>query len=331
MYPVGATISETVDNVFLFIVGISVVLLILVTALMIYFAFKYNRKRHPDPKPVKQKAWLEILWTVIPTILVLAMFYYGFEGFKLMRNVPDDAMTVKVNGRMWQWDFEYDNGKTSDKLYVPVNKPVKLLMKSLDVVHSFYIPKYRVKEDVVPGQETYLWFKPQTTGPADIFCAEFCGQRHAYMLSQVVVMEQTEFDQWYQLKKHAKALPIEELMEEMGCLDCHSPEASAGDRLSLKDLIGQKRIVIVDGNEKELTIDEAYIRRSITDPGAEVVKGQDNVMAVPEDITKEQIDRLVTFLSTGKDPLEKEIKDESDIESADPAKESGSKDAEDKK
>lgn len=320
MYPVGATISDTVDNVFLFIVGISVVLLLLVTALMIYFAVKYNSKRHPEPKPVKQKAWLEILWTAIPTILVLAMFYYGYEGFKLMRNVPDDAMTVKVNGRMWQWDFEYENGKTSDKLYVPVNKPIKLLMKSLDVVHSFYIPKYRVKEDVVPGRETYLWFKPQTTGPADIFCAEFCGQRHAYMLSQVIVMEQTEFDQWYQLKKAAKAPPIEELMEELGCLDCHAPDASAGERLSLKDLMGQKRVVLMDGKEKELTIDEAYIRRSITDPGAEVVKGQDNVMEVPEEITKEQIDRLVTFLSTGKDPLEEETKTDTEEKKAEEKK-----------
>jgi cytochrome c oxidase subunit 2 len=303
MYPVGATISETVDNVFLFIVGISVLLLLLVTGLMIYFAVKYNRKRHPNPEPVKQKAWLEILWTVIPTILVLAMFYYGYEGFKLMRNVPEDAMTVNVTGRMWEWAFEYDNGKTSDKLHVPVDKPVKLLLKSMDVVHSFYIPSYRVKEDVVPGRETYLWFKPQSLGPADIFCAEFCGQRHAYMLSQVIVMEQAEFDKWYTVKEAPKPMPILELMEEMGCLDCHAPDASEGDRLSLKDLVGQKRVVLEDGKEKEITIDEAYIRRSITNPGDEVVKGQDNVMEVPEEITKEQIDRIVEFLKTGKDPL----------------------------
>jgi cytochrome c oxidase subunit 2 len=270
--------------------------LLLVTFLMIWFAIKYNRKRHPEPKPVKEKAWLEVLWTVIPTILVLLMFYYGYEGFKMMREVPKDAMTVKVTGRMWDWKFEYANGKTTDKLYVPVNKSVKLLMKSLDVVHSFYIPSERVKEDVVPGRETYLWFKPQTVGPADIFCAEFCGQRHAYMLSQVIAMEEKDFNEWYDSGEEEKVHPVITLMEEKGCLDCHSMDDSAGDRLSLKGLMGKNRIVIVDGKEKEITIDEAYLLRSITDPGAEIVKGQDDAMEKPEDLSEEQIKQIVEYL-----------------------------------
>ncbi len=309
MYPVGVTIAETVDSVFLFIIIASVVLLVLVTGLMIWFGFKYNRTRHPKPEQVTEKAWLEILWTVIPTILVLFMFYYGYEGFKFMRNAPKDAMVVQVTGQMWQWKFEYANGRVTDKLYVPVNKSVKLLLKSLDVVHSFYVPAERVKEDVVPGRETYLWFKPQDVGPSDIYCAEFCGQRHSYMLSQVIVMNQADFDVWYNEKKEkAPVVPTLEWMKELGCLDCHSLDGSAGARTSLKGIFGQKRVVLVNGVEKEIIVDEEYLRRSITSPGAEVVKGQDNIMELPPDITKTQIEQIVQFLKNGKDPGQQEQK-----------------------
>jgi cytochrome c oxidase subunit 2 len=301
MNPVGATISDTVDNIFIFIVVVSVVLLLLVTTLMIYFAIKYNRKRHPEPKPVKQRLWLEVLWTVIPTILVLAMFFYGYEGFKLMREVPEDAMAVKVTGRMWDWKFEYANGKQTDKLYVPVGKNIKLLLKSLDVVHSFYIPAHRVKEDVVPGLETYLWFKPQAIGNADIYCAEFCGQRHAYMLSQVVAMKEEDFNAWYGKEEKKEESPVVALMEELGCLDCHSLDDSAGDRLSLYGIFGKTRTVIKDGKEIQVTADEEYIRRAIVDPKAELLKDNplDMEMEVTEDITTEQVEQIVQFLKSG--------------------------------
>lgn len=303
-YKVGATAAEAVDNVFLFIISISVVLLLLVTVLMIWFAIKYNRKRHPEAKPVKQKIWLEITWTVIPTILVLAMFFYGYEGFKLIRDVPEDAMTVNVTGRMWNWSFEYENGKETDKLYVPRGKAIKLLLKSLDVLHSFYIPKYRIKEDAVPGRETYLWFKPQTVGPADIFCAEYCGQRHAYMLSQVIVMEEDEFQKWYaKTEKPPGEMSAETIMEDLGCLDCHNLDDSAGDRFSLKGIFGKKRVVLKDGKEIEVVADEEYLRRSILEPGAEIVKGMDNIMETPEELTEEQLKVIIEFLKAQKQPL----------------------------
>ena len=306
MFNVGTTTVEAVDNVLIFILVISVALLLLITGLMIYFAFKYNHKRHPEPKPVKQHLWIEVVWTVIPTILVLMMFWYGYEGFKLMRDVPEDAMTVEVTGRMWDWSFEYENGKRTTELIVPVNKPVKTLLKSIDVVHSFYIPAYRVKEDVVPGLETYLWFQPDEVGEVDIFCAEFCGQRHAYMITVVKVLPQAEFDKWYNTeeKKEEKAGPDPAiaLMEETGCFDCHNMgNNSTPAMLSLKGLIGQKRIVLVNDVEKEITIDEDYIRRSITDPQAEVVKGQDGeAMELPEELTAEQIETIVRYLKAQK-------------------------------
>ena len=302
-YLVGGTAKEAVNNVFIFIVVISVILLLLVTTLMIYFAFKYNRKNHPESQPVKQKAWVEILWTLIPTILVLGMFFYGYEGFKLMRTVPEDAMKIKVTGRMWDWSFEYENGRRTDKLYVPKDKNIKLEMKALDVIHSLYIPAFRIKEDLVPGRETYLWFKPQTVGPADIFCAEFCGQRHAYMLSQVIVMEQADFDKWYNEEEKQQSalqevmkLPAVKLMDDQGCLSCHSLDIPKGEQLPLKGIFGQKRTVIKDGKELEVVVDEAYLKRALLEPGAEVIKGQINMMEPVEGLSEEQLQMIIDFL-----------------------------------
>ncbi len=307
-FTVGGTASEAVGNVFWFIILISVILLLLVTFLMIFFAVKYNRKRHPESKPVKQRTWLEVVWTLIPTVLVLAMFFYGYEGFKLMRSVPEDAMKIKVTARMWDWSFEYENGKRTDKLYVPIGKNIKLEMKSVDVIHSLYMPAFRIKEDLVPGRETYLWFKPQTVGPADIFCAEYCGQRHAYMLSQVIVMEAGEFQKWYEAKEEKtdrleelKKIPAVVFMEEYGCLECHSIDDSKGERIPLKGIYGQTRFVMQrDGSEKEVIVDEEYLRRAIMDPGAEVVKGQMDMMEAADDLTDEELKMIIDFLKENK-------------------------------
>jgi cytochrome c oxidase subunit 2 len=302
-YTVGGTAKEAVDNIFLFIIVVAVVLLLLVTILMIYFAFKYNHKRHPESRPVKQNVWLEILWTVIPTILALTIFFYGFEGFKLMRTVPEDALKIKVTGRMWDWSFEYANGRQTDKLYVPKDKNIKLEMKALDVLHSLYIPAFRIKEDLVPGKETYLWFKPQTLGPADIFCAEFCGQRHAYMMSQVIVMEPDEFDKWYREADDKQAardelmkLPAVKLMDDYGCLSCHSLDVPEGDQVPLKGIFGQERIVIKAGKPVTVKVDEDYLKRALLQPGLEVIKGQIDMMEPVKDLSAEQLKMIIDFL-----------------------------------
>ncbi len=197
MSPAPTVHTETVDFVMLYIVGIAVILLMGVTITMIYFVIKYNRKKGHKPVDIHSNLWLEITWIVIPTLLVLSMFYFGYTGFKEIRNVPKDAFIVNVKARMWQWEFKYGNGKITDTLYVPVNKPIKLEMESADVNHSFYIPAFRIKEDAIVGRKTYLYFTPLHTGDFDVACAEFCGLGHSMMYTKVKVLTEKEFNEWY--------------------------------------------------------------------------------------------------------------------------------------
>ncbi|HEX2960227.1 MAG TPA: cytochrome c oxidase subunit II [Ignavibacteriales bacterium] len=188
--------AQTVDNTFIYIVTISVIILLGVTFAMIYFVIRYSRKRNPKPSNIEGNLALEVIWITVPTLLALSMFYYGFTAFSELRKVPKGAMTVKVTGQMWKWSFEYANGKKYDTLYVPVHTPVKLELSSLDVVHSFYIPSFRIKEDAVPGKKDYLVFTANNTGVYQVECAEYCGMNHAYMLNKVIVIPQEDFAGW---------------------------------------------------------------------------------------------------------------------------------------
>lgn len=185
-----------VDGVFIFIFGISLLLLIFITFLMVLFILKFNRKKNPRPKNIKGNTSLEILWTVIPTILVVGMFYYGWYGYKKMTAAPKDAYEINVTAKMWKWDFVYPNGKMFDSLVVPINKPIKLNLKSIDVNHSFFIPAFRIKKDAIPNKDNYLWFIAQEKGVYDIACAEYCGLKHSYMYTKLYVLHQNEFDEW---------------------------------------------------------------------------------------------------------------------------------------
>ncbi len=191
------TIAQHTDTTFLIIIGISFFFLAIVTVAMFYFIYKYSRKKNPVATDITGNTTLEILWTVIPTILVMVMFFYGYSGFKQIRNAPADAMTVKVTGRMWVWNYEYENGIKSDTLFVPTGVPVKLELNSADVNHSFYIPAFRIKEDAVPGRKNYLWFEPTEDGEYFVECAEYCGLSHSYMLSKVVSLPKDKYNAWY--------------------------------------------------------------------------------------------------------------------------------------
>ncbi len=313
-----ANLPQTVNNVFYFILAISVVLLVLITFLMIFFVIKYSRKRNKEPKDIEGNIWLEITWTVIPTIIVLAMFYYGWVGYKLLKDVPEDAMVVNVTGRMWSWLFEYNNGVQSDTLYLPVDKAARLNLRSQDVLHSFFVPAFRVKHDVVPGlEDTYLWLHPKELGSYDVLCAEYCGQRHAYMLTKLVVMPEDQFQNWLSAeadslagedstttiaeeapKKEVKEIPRGlKLLWDNGCIACHTTDGSAMVSTSFKNMFGKRQVVLTDGKERKITIDEAYFKKSILEPKADVVKGLDPIMPeLDEPITDEEIQVMIEYV-----------------------------------
>lgn len=190
-------ITQEVDSIFLFIMGISVLLLVFVTVAMIYFMIRYRAKRNPKSSNITGNTTLEVVWTVIPLFLVMIMFFYGWDGFEKMRTVPSDAMVIKVTGRMWSWSYEYPNGKKSDTvLYVPVGQPIKAEIQSNDVNHSFFLPAFRVKEDAIPGRTNYLWFWPNVEGDYVITCAEYCGMNHAYMQGTLKVVSREKYNEW---------------------------------------------------------------------------------------------------------------------------------------
>jgi len=303
MYSGASNFVEGVDNAFMLILGISVFFLVGITTIMIIFLFKYSRKKNKKPSQIDGSVKLEIIWTVVPLILVMLMFYYGWVGYAPMRKVPADAMRIKVTGKMWQWIFEYENGKTSPDLVIPVNKAVRLDLYSPDVNHSLFIPAFRVKEDVVPGYDNYLWFTPYYIGDYEILCAEYCGLMHSYMTAMAKVISQEEFDAWI-----ADFTPVEKQQVHPGlviinanaCTACHSLDGTRLVGSSFKDLWGSKKIVLVNGKEKNITVNVDYIKKSIVDPDAEVVQGFNKglMRSYKEIISDEDQDKIIEYLKT---------------------------------
>lgn len=288
--------AKKVSATFYYIFGIEVFLLILVTFFMILFIIKYRKKKNPHPENIEGSLFLEVIWTIIPTILVLIMFYVGLRGFIYIRKVPEEVMVIKVTARQWSWLFKYENGRQSDMLRVPFGKPVKLLLTSEDVIHCLYIPAFRIKEDCVPGMETYLWFTPDAIGTYDIFCTEYCGLGHSGMLSKAIVMSEKDFETWYAVKKvEGKKVNGLRVLQERGCLGCHSIDGTPKIGPTLKGIFGRKVKVLTAGKERTIIVDEEYIRRSILEPQADIVKGFPAVMPVLP-LSKEDVDGVIEYL-----------------------------------
>jgi cytochrome c oxidase subunit 2 len=293
--------GRVVDNVFLYILVICVCLLAFITFLMVYFVIRYRREKHPEPADIEGSTWLEITWTVVPTLLVLSMFYYGLTGFQFLKRVPEGAMVVKVVARQWSWLFEYQNGAKETELRVPVGRPVKLILTSQDVIHGFYAPAFRIKQDAVPGMETYLWFQPTETGAFDVMCSQYCGLEHSHMLTKIVVLPEEEFTEWYEGKKEKEVAkgppPGFQLYQVKGCIACHTVDGTPRVGPTFKGLFGKSVTVVADGKERTVVADEAYLRKSILEPNADVVKGYPPIMP-PEKLTDSELDEIVKYMET---------------------------------
>ncbi len=192
-----ATYTKVINQQFLFFGLFGLLVVGGVVVVTVIFILRYNRRRHPVPADISGNVWLEIVWVVVPTLIALAMFRIGLTGYLFERQPPPGGMTVKVAAFQFGWRFDYENGKRTQELYVPVDEPVHLELTSQDVIHDFYVPAFRIKQDAVPGMTTKLWFQAIETGEYDVLCAEYCGVGHSGMLTKVVVLPKKEYDAWY--------------------------------------------------------------------------------------------------------------------------------------
>jgi cytochrome c oxidase subunit II len=296
-----------VDTAFLVITLISFFFLISLSLLIIYFIYKYNRKRHPVAVQIEGNTTLEIIWVVVPLLLVLLMFYYGWAGWKPMTKVPENAMEVTVYGRMWNFLFEYENGKMVDTLYLPINQPVKLNLVAMDVLHSLYIPAFRVKQDMVPGKKNnFMWFEPQREGTYELYCAEYCGLEHSYMYSFVKVIEDSAFQAWLAdttLVTEEVVSPTatgRRIMQNLGCFACHSLDGARLVGPTFQGLYGSERTVITGGSTRQVIADDEYIHRSIFDPNYDIVQGYGRglMLSYKGQLSEADVENIIEYLKT---------------------------------
>lgn len=304
-----SNLSQGVDTAFVVILSVIFFFLIGLTAVLLYFIYRYNKKRNPVATQIEGNTKLEIIWTVIPLILVVGMFYFGWTGWKtLYKDPPADSMPITTIGRMWNWRFEYENGKKTDTLFVPQGKPVVLDLQSVDVIHSFYVPAFRLKMDVIPGKKIKTWFIANSPGIYDIFCAEYCGLQHYAMYTAVKVLPQDQFDNWYidtttVVAGAASATPAmagESVFRSIGCAACHSVDGSSLTGPTLKGVFGHEVTVVTSGKERALIADEAYFRKSILEPNADLVKGFNaNLMQSYKDqLSDEEINLIIEYMKS---------------------------------
>jgi cytochrome c oxidase subunit 2 len=297
------------NTAFYFIVGVSLIFVVGLTVLMLYFIFRYNNKKNKVATQIEGNNLLEIIWTVIPIFLALAMFFYGWTGWKPMNKPPKDSLNITSVARMWSFSFLYENGRQSPELIIPVNKPIKIKLVSLDVIHSLFIPAFRIKADMVPGREKDMWFLPEREGEYDLVCAEYCGLRHSYMNTKVKVLSAAKYETWYSdtsMIKTAAATanaPGAEglsIMKIQGCLACHSSDGSKIVGPTYLNLFGKQQPVIRNGAEVTITVDEEYIKRSILDPNAEIVKGYPKglMQSYRGKVTDDDIAKIIIYIKS---------------------------------
>ena len=289
---------QQVDRAFYFIFGASIIILLGITVAALVMVYRYHHTRHPVSARISGNMLLEAVWIILPSILVLFMFHYGWVGYKALRTVPENAMEVSVVGRMFSWSFAYEDGKRSNVLYVPVNTPVRLNITSDDVIHSLYIPAFRIKMDAVPGMDSYAWFDADTLGSYDILCAEYCGVQHANMLSTVEVVSQEDFDKWLASESSEQEEAVA-LFNNYGCTGCHSLDGSRNVGPSLKNLFGKKQIVVdAENKEHEIVVDKQYLREAIYEPEKYVVKGYPAVMpSYKGQVSGKEVERMIGWIT----------------------------------
>ena len=295
----ASSMAGDVDALTLWLVAMATFFTVLIAIMILVFAIRY-RRRSPDEvgSTFDNSTLLEVTWTVIPVIIVLFTFAWGAKVYFRLYRPPANAAVYYVTGKQWMWKTQHPTGQREiDELHVPVGQPVKLMMTSEDVIHSFFVPAFRIKEDVLPGRYTTLWFTPTKPGRYHLFCAEYCGTDHSRMIGWVTVMEPEDYQAWL-AGGPAPASPAaagEQLFTQLACSTCHKSEPG-GRGPVLAGVFGSK-VTLATG--ETVTADEDYLRESILNPTAKVVAGFQPIMpSFQGQVSEEGILQLITYLKS---------------------------------
>ncbi|MBV8475118.1 MAG: cytochrome c oxidase subunit II [Acidobacteriaceae bacterium] len=288
-----------VDALFWFITGVSAIMTVVIFASICFFAYKYRRRTAVHATQIEGSNKLELTWSILPFLVMLVMFGWGADLFYKAQNPPTNAMEVFVTGKQWMWKVQYPDGSREiDALHVPVGTPVKLTMASEDVIHSFSVPAFRIRHDVIPGHYDSVWFTPNKPGKYHLFCTEYCGNQHAGMTGWVYVMEPREYANWASggggqgtLAEQGQAL-----FQQFGCATCHLLDQQG--RCPILRGIYNKPVQLDDG--RTVIADDAYLRESILDPNAKIVAGfQPDVMPhFKGQVTEENVIQLIAYIKS---------------------------------
>ncbi len=298
----ASTVAPEVDFVFHLVFWISVFFFALIVGLLVFFVVRYRAREgvEAEKTPVHNLG-LELTWTGIPLVLALIIFFVGFRGYLNIVTPPADADEILVTAQKWSWQFTYPNGYTDADLHVPVDRPIRLVMQSQDVIHSFYVPAFRVKRDVVPGRYNKAWFEATAPGTYQVFCAEYCGTGHSTMLAKVVVHPPGGYETWLaEASNFLKTMsPVDagrKLFKARGCAQCHSIDGTVKTGPTFRGFFGRP-VTLADG--KTVIADEDYCRESMLDPHAKIVAGFEPVMPTFQGRLKdEEITCIIQYLKS---------------------------------
>lgn len=311
LFPEQASqLAGQVDGLYFFLVAVSAFFTLLIFVLIFVFAVKYRQSVHPHAEHIDGSLPLELTWTLIPLGISMIFFAWGSLIYFQEARPPQGAMEIYAVGKQWMWKFEHEGGQREiDTLHVPLDRDVKMIMSSEDVIHSFYVPAFRIKADVLPGRYTSTWFHPTKVGTYHLFCAEYCGTLHSGMIGQVIVMEPAAYEAWLATGGGSATTSAslsasgQQLFQQLGCSTCHRMDTQ-GRGPNLVGIFG-KPVQLTDG--RTVTADENYIRESILNPGSKVVAGFRPIMPTFQgQVSEENLAALVAYVKSLSQPQGKE-------------------------
>ncbi|HEX7335135.1 MAG TPA: cytochrome c oxidase subunit II [Pyrinomonadaceae bacterium] len=296
----ASTISWQVDALYFYLSGVTLFFTLLISAVLIFFVIRYRRRTpYEIPRPVAGSHKLETIWTIIPFVIAMTMFGWGAHVYFQQYKAPENAIEVYVVGKQWMWKLQHATGQREiNELHVPVNRKIKLIMTTEDVIHDFFVPAFRTKADVIPGRYVTLWFEATKTGRYHLFCAEYCGMNHSGMTGSVIVMEPRDFDDWLSgnVGSTTPAAAGQQLYQTLGCASCHGANGEGGRGPTLVGIFGNNQTLQTGVTVR---VDETYVRESILNPQAKLVTGFGPIMPTFQgQVSEDQLVQLIAYIKS---------------------------------